>query len=209
MNGVPSAVDAHPGPFDFNGDPIWHCKYKDANGNECGQLCVVATSNSEKNAGRQYHKCNVKDPLTNEYHNFRKWKLDLEEKTWSDKPRAPGVPGNQQRPQTVHTQSAQIASSTLMALDDKVAFLVGLATSDADERKRDRASMAELKALVLHMHSSLNQPKPGQAVAQSSLPVTQASLPPYPFPGGSGYANAGMAGAGTQGAPTPGNSPSY
>lgn len=199
MNGAPSAVDAHPGPFDFNGDPIWHCKYKDANGNECGQLCVVATSSSEKNAGRQYHKCNVKDPLTNEYHNFRKWKLDLEEKTWSDKPRAPGVPGNQQRPQTVHTQSAQVAGSALMDLAQKVELIGGVVLEHKEQ----------IKELIQLLRQSINQPKPGQGHAQSSLPVAQASLPPYPFPGGSGYANAGMAGAGTQGAPTPGNSPSY
>lgn len=191
MNGVPAPVDAHPGPFDFNGDPIWHCQYKDANGQVCGALCVVATSTSEKNSGRQYHKCNEKDPLTNEYHNFRKWKLDREEKSWGNRP-APsrGVPGGQQSAQTVHTQSAQVAGSALMELAQKVELIGGAVLEHKDQ----------IRELIQLLRQSIAQPKPGQAVAQ-------ASLPPFPYPGGTGYANAQMAGASPAGAPTPGNSP--
>jgi len=197
MNGVPAPVDAHPGPLDFNGDPIWHCQYKDANGQVCGALCVVATSTSEKNNGKQYHKCNEKDPLTNEYHNFRKWKLDREEKSWGNKPAARGVPGGQQSAQTVHTQSAQVAGSALMELAQKVELIGGAVLEHKDQ----------IRELIQLLRQSIAQPKPGQATTQASLPVAQPSLPPFPYPGGSGYANAGMAGASPAGAPTPGNSP--
>lgn len=188
-------VDAYEGPCDQNGIPIWHCKAKDQQGNECGQRCEVAISKSEKNDGKMYHKCNAKDPVTQEYHNFRKWVNDREEKQRGNKSgatRAP--PSSGQSAQTVHTQSAQVASSALMDLMQKVELLTGAVLENKDD----------IKVLVQHIRASMNQPKSGVAVAQSSLPV---SSNPYPFPGGSGYANAGMAGAHSPSAPTPSNSP--
>lgn len=198
MNGVPAPVDLHPGPFDFNGDPIWHCQYKDANGKVCGQLCEVAISTKEKNAGKQYHRCNAKDPLTNQYHNWRKWKMDREEPQWNSNASGQrSAPGGQQSAQTVHTQSAQVAGSALMELAQKVELIGGAVLEHKDQ----------IRELIQLLRTSLAQPKPGQATTQALLPVAQGALPPFPYPGGSGYANAGMAGASPAGAPTPGNSP--
>ena len=106
-------VDAPQGPCDQNGIPIWHCQAKMPDGSECGNRCEVAISQSEKNNGKMYHKCNVKDPVTNEYHNFRKWTTDLQEKkSWGNSMMpARNVPNSGQSAQTVHTQSAQVAQA--------------------------------------------------------------------------------------------------
>lgn len=197
-------VDAPQGPCDQNGIPIWHCQAKMPDGSECGNRCEVAISQSEKNNGKMYHKCNVKDPVTNEYHNFRKWTSDVQEKSWGNS-KAPtrGVPNSGQSAQTVHTQSAQVAASSLMELAQKVELLAGALL----ENKQD------IKELIQHVRASMKHQQPAAPV---SLPVETAfgRIAPgqngfLPFPGGSGYANAGMAGASAQAPATPASLPSY
>lgn len=205
-------VDAPQGPCDQNGIPIWHCQAKMPDGSECANRCEVAISQSEKNNGKMYHKCNVKDPVTNEYHNFRKWTTDLQEKkSWGNSMMpARNVPNSGQSAQTVHTQSAQVAASSLMELAQKVELLAGALL----ENKQD------IKELIQHVRASMKHQQPA---APTSLPVAAAPAPVdkaygyiapgqsgfLPFPGGSGYANAGMAGASAQAPATPASSPSY